>query len=86
MEFSEQEYKVEIHVLGPFLLTNLLLDKLKACAPSRVVTVTSIVYRKAQIEFSNLNSARDYDSRWAYMQSKLANVLFSVELARQLEG
>ncbi|KAI0216560.1 Retinol dehydrogenase 13 [Lamellibrachia satsuma] len=80
------EMHLGVNHLGPFLLTNLLLDKLKACAPSRVVTVTSIVYRKAQIEFSNLNSARDYDSRWAYMQSKLANVLFSVELARQLEG
>ena len=77
---------IVIAVLGPFLLTNLLLDKLKSCAPSRVITVTSIVYKKGRIEFDNLNSVRDYESRWAYMQSKLANVLFSVELARRLQG
>src|ERR1700694_2222292 len=72
--------------LAPFLLTNLLLDRLKASAPARVVTVSSGVQAEGRIDFDNLQGARDYSGQTAYSQSKLANVMFNNELARRLEG
>lgn len=71
--------------LGPFLLTNLLLDPLKASAPSRVVTVTSIVYRWASEPLSTLRRIKDIlPKHFSYGKSKLMNVLFTMELARRL--
>ena len=64
----------------------LLLDKLKSSAPSRIINVSSIAYQRGQINFDDLNSSRDYSPGDAYSQSKLANVLFTRELARKLEG
>jgi retinol dehydrogenase-14 len=72
--------------LAPFLLTNLLLDRLKASAPSRVVTVSSGAQSMGRIDFDDLQGARNYSGQRAYNQSKLANVMFTNELARRLEG
>ena len=72
--------------LAPFLLTNLLLDKLKQSAPARVVTVSSNAHTQGQIDFEDLQGTASYSGARAYSQSKLANVLFSYELARRLRG
>ena len=70
--------------LAPFLLTNLLLDRLKHSAPARVVTVSSNAQAMGRIEFDDLQGERSYSGARAYNQSKLANVLFTYELARRL--
>jgi retinol dehydrogenase 14 len=72
--------------LASFLLTNLLLDRLKASAPARVVTVSSGAQSMGRIDFDDLQGARNYSGQRAYNQSKLANVMFTNELARRLEG
>jgi retinol dehydrogenase-14 len=70
--------------LAPFLLTHLLLDRLKHSAPARVVTVASNAQALGQIDFDDLQGQRSYAGSRAYNQSKLANVLFTYELARRL--
>jgi NAD(P)-dependent dehydrogenase (short-subunit alcohol dehydrogenase family) len=72
--------------LGPFLLTNLLLPALAAGAPSRVVTVSSAAHAMGKMDFDDLQGTRKFGEISAYNQSKLANVLFTYELARRLEG
>jgi retinol dehydrogenase 14 len=72
--------------LAPFLVTGLLLDRLTASAPARIVTVSSGAHARGRIDFGDLQGERDYSGQRAYSQSKLANVLFSYELARRLEG
>jgi retinol dehydrogenase 14 len=72
--------------LAPFLLTSLLLEKLKQSASARVVTVSSNAHAAGRIDFNDLQGERSYSGSRAYSQSKLANVLFSYELARRLEG
>ena len=74
--------------LGPFLLTNLLLDRIRASAPSRIVNVASNAYRRARtgIPFDDLQSEKRYRGMRVYGESKLANILFTLELARRLEG
>ena len=72
--------------LGHFLLTMLLLDTLKASAPSRIINVTSIMHYRSKINFEDLQGEKKYGGLRAYGQSKLANVLFTYELARRLEG
>ncbi len=72
--------------LSPFLLTNLLLDRLKASAPARIVNVSSGSHRAARIDFDDLQGRKRYNALAAYGQSKLANVLFTYELARRLAG
>jgi NAD(P)-dependent dehydrogenase (short-subunit alcohol dehydrogenase family) len=72
--------------LAPFLLTNLLLDRLRASAPARVVTVSSGAQSMGRIAFDDLQGARKYSGQRAYNQSKLANVMCTRELARRLEG
>jgi retinol dehydrogenase-14 len=72
--------------LAPFLLTNLLLDRLKQSAPARVVTVSSNAQAQGRIDFDDLQGERSYSGARAYNQSKLANVLFTYELARRLSG
>lgn len=71
--------------LAYFLLTNLLLDTIRASAPARIINVSSGVHRSGKIEFDNLQGERSYGPK-AYDNSKLANMLFSAELARRLEG
>ena len=72
--------------LAPFLLTNLLLPVLTASAPARVVTVSSGVQAMGKIDFEDLQGAKSYNEIRAYNQSKLANLLFTYELARRLKG
>jgi retinol dehydrogenase-14 len=72
--------------LNYFLLTILLLDLLKASAPARIVNVSSGAHLKASIDFDNLQGEESYQMMKAYGQSKLANVLFTYELARRLKG
>jgi retinol dehydrogenase 14 len=72
--------------LAPFLLTSLLLDRLTASAPARIVTVSSGAHARARIDFDDLQGERTYSGQRAYGQSKLANVMFTYELARRLEG
>ncbi len=72
--------------LAPFLLTGLLLDRLTASAPARVVTVSSGAHAGGRIDFEDLQGERNYSGQRAYSQSKLANVMFTYELARRLDG
>jgi retinol dehydrogenase 14 len=72
--------------LAPFLLTNLLLDRLKQSSPSRVVTVASNAQAMGQIDFDDLQGEHSYSGARAYNQSKLANVMFTYELARRLRA
>ncbi len=80
------EHTFALNHLAPFLLTNLLLDRLKASAPARVVTVSSGAQAAGRINFDDLQGARSYSGQRAYSQSKLANILFTNELARRLQG
>jgi retinol dehydrogenase-14 len=80
------EHTFALNHLASFLLTNLLLDQLTASAPARVVTVSSHVQAEGHIVFDDLQGARNYSGQSAYSQSKLANVMFTNELARRLEG
>jgi len=80
------EHTFALNHLAPFLLTNLLLDRLKQSAPARVVTVSSNAQAMGEINFDDLQGERSYSGARAYNQSKLANVLFTYELARRLQG
>ena len=80
------ELTFALNHLGYFLLTALLLPLLRAAGPSRVVNVSSEAHRRAHIDFDDLQGAGRYSGWRAYGQSKLANVLFTRELARRLEG
>jgi len=72
--------------LGYFLLTDLLIDRLTAGAPSRIVNVASRAHKRTHLDFENLQGEKGYAGFRAYGQSKLANVLFTYELSRRLEG
>jgi NAD(P)-dependent dehydrogenase (short-subunit alcohol dehydrogenase family) len=75
-----------INHLAPFLLTNLLLDRLKAGKAARVVTVSSMAHRGGKLDFDDLNwEKRKFSGLGAYGASKLANILFTVELASRLK-
>lgn len=80
------EMQIGVNHLGHFLLTHLLLDFLKASSPSRIVNVSSIAHARGFIDTSDFNSEQSYDPKKAYEQSKLANVLFTRELTKRLEG
>jgi NAD(P)-dependent dehydrogenase (short-subunit alcohol dehydrogenase family) len=83
---DELEETFQVNHLGAFLLTALLRERLAASAPARVVTVSSAAHRYAPLDFDDLQSVRAYDGWTAYARSKLANVLFTYELARRLDG
>ena len=80
------EHTFALNHLGPFLLTNLLLDRLKASAPARVVTVSSGAHANGRIDFDDLQGTAEYSGQRAYSASKLANIMFTYELGRRLEG
>ena len=77
-----------VNHLGHFLLTNLLLDRLRASVPSRIVVVSSHAHKQARhgLDFDDLQSEQGYKPFDAYSKSKLANIYFARELARRLEG
>ncbi|KAM9319465.1 dehydrogenase/reductase SDR family member 13 [Gastrophryne carolinensis] len=77
-----------VNHLGPFLLTHLLLDRLKQCSPSRIVVLASSAHRRGRINFKNLNPPGEswLEVFQTYCDSKLANVLFARELANRLQG
>jgi len=77
-----------VNHLGPFLLTELLLDRLKASAPARIVNVASTAHKGARrgLDFDDLQSERAYRALNVYSKSKLANIQFTTELARRLAG
>lgn len=78
------EATLAVNHLGYFLLTHLLRDLLVRSAPARVVTVASVGHRQGTLDFEDLGYERNYSIMRAYTRSKLANVLFSAELARRL--
>lgn len=80
------EYTFALNHLSPFLLTMLLLDRLKASAASRIVTVSSVAHLRGKLHLDDLHGERKFGTMAAYRQSKLANVFFCYELARQLKG
>ena len=80
------EHTFALNHLAPFLLTHLLLDRLTHSAPARVVTVSSHAHADGRIDFDDLQGERSYAGARAYNQSKLANVLFTYELARKLQA
>ncbi len=81
------EWLFGVNHLAPFLLTTLLLTTLTGNAPARIVTVASMAYRRAGLDLDDLQwQRRRYQSLPAYGASKIANILFTIELARRLEG
>ena len=81
-----QESMFAINHLGPYLLTRLLIDRLLASAPARVVVVASRAHFRSTLDLDDLPLARGFSAFSAYGRSKLANVLFTRALARRLEG
>jgi NAD(P)-dependent dehydrogenase (short-subunit alcohol dehydrogenase family) len=80
------EHTLAVNHLAAFLLTDLLLDRLRLSSPSRVVTVSSGAQSMGRLDFGNLQGELRYSGQDAYNQSKLASVMFTYELARRLEG
>jgi NAD(P)-dependent dehydrogenase (short-subunit alcohol dehydrogenase family) len=80
------ELTLALNHLSYFLLTNLLLDTIVASAPARIVNVASDAHRMTSINFDDLQAKQKYSGFRVYGQSKLANILFTKELARRLQG
>ncbi|MGH8492290.1 MAG: SDR family oxidoreductase [Moraxellaceae bacterium] len=80
------EMQFGVNHLGHFLLTQLLLENLKAAGPARIVVVSSIMHWLGRINFGSFRGEKFYNPVVAYGQSKLANLLFAQELSRRLEG
>ena len=80
------ELTFALNHLAPFLLTSLLVGRMVAAGRGRIVTVTSSAESFGRIDFDDLQSTKSYSGQRAYNQSKLANVLFTYELARRLNG
>lgn len=79
------EFQFATNHLGHFLLTNLLLDKIKASPSARIINLSSIAHMRGKIHFDNIHLNGIYTPLISYGQSKLANLLFTVELARRLK-
>jgi retinol dehydrogenase 14 len=80
------EHTFALNHLAPFLLTDLLLERLVVSAPARIVTVSSGAQSMGRIDFDDLMGERSFSGQRAYNQSKLANVMFTYELSRRLQG
>ena len=88
LEYTQDGFESQFGVnhLGPFVLTSLLLDKIRATTNARIVSTASIAHRKGKINFDDIN-AKKYYSAWAcYSQSKIANLYFGYELQRRLHA
>jgi NAD(P)-dependent dehydrogenase (short-subunit alcohol dehydrogenase family) len=87
-EMTEEGHEMTFAVnhLAPFLLTNLLLGLLRNSSPARVITVASVAHMRGKMDFENLQGERAFGGYNAYALSKLANILFTYELARRIEG
>jgi NAD(P)-dependent dehydrogenase (short-subunit alcohol dehydrogenase family) len=88
LEYTKDGFESQFGVnhLGPFALTSLLLDKIRATANARIVSTASIAHRKGKINFDDINAKKSY-SAWArYAQSKIANLYFGYELQRRLNA
>jgi NAD(P)-dependent dehydrogenase (short-subunit alcohol dehydrogenase family) len=79
------EMTLAVNHLAPFLLTHLLLDRLKHGGPARIVTTASIAHKSAKISFDDLLAGPEYSPMGAYATSKLANILFTRGLAKRLQ-
>lgn len=86
--FTDDGFEMQMGVnhLGHFLLTNLLLDTIKASAPSRIINVSSVLHSSGKINRNDFNMDKSYDRYEAYFNSKLANILFTRELSKRLHG
>ncbi len=80
------EFTWAVNHLAPFLLTTLLLDRLRQSAPARIITTASGAHLEAHIPFDDMAAERSYKGFGRYGETKLANILFTSELARRLEG
>ncbi|KAJ3032642.1 Fructose-2,6-bisphosphatase [Rhizophlyctis rosea] len=80
------EKQFGVNHVGPFLLTNLLVPIIVKSAPARIVVVSSIAHTRGPVVFDDINFEKSYDGWKAYGQSKTANILFAIELNRQLKG
>jgi len=80
------EHTFAVNHLAPFLLTDLLLDRLMAATSARIVTVSSNAQAMGRIDFDDLQGEQEYSGPRTYNQSKLANVMFTYELSRRLHG
>jgi NAD(P)-dependent dehydrogenase (short-subunit alcohol dehydrogenase family) len=80
------EMMFAVNHLAHFLLTMLLLDTIKSSAPARIINVSSGSHRRAKLDFDDLHGKERFHPGTFYGNSKLANVLFTYELARRLEG
>lgn len=80
------EMTFAVNHLAPFLLSSLLLNLLRKSAPARIVTVSSIAHQRARLDFDNLQAEKKFDAYGSYALSKLANILFTYELADRLDG
>jgi len=80
------EMTFALNHLAYFLLTSLLLDLLKAAGNSRIINIASGAHSSACIDFDDLQCKRAFDGKQAYNQSKLANLMYTYELARRLSG
>ncbi len=80
------EMTFALNHMACFVLTEALLEKLTASAPARIVSTSSTAHQRARLDFSNLQGERRYRGWQAYGRSKLANILFTRELARRLAG
>jgi NAD(P)-dependent dehydrogenase (short-subunit alcohol dehydrogenase family) len=84
--FDGFELTFAVNHLAPFLLTYLLLDRLKASAPARIINVASEAHRGHRLNFSDVARPQDWGTLKAYGRSKLCNILFTRELATRLDG
>jgi NAD(P)-dependent dehydrogenase (short-subunit alcohol dehydrogenase family) len=80
------EMTFAVNFFAPFLLTNLLLDTLKASAPAHVITVASALHAGKAVPFDDMTHEKGYKPLQVYAESKLLAIMFTYELARQLEG
>ena len=87
-ELTSEGFEVQyaVHHLGPFLLTHLLLDKLKTSSPARIINVTSKMHTMNSIDFDNLQAEKKFGPFKTYAASKLANIMFTYSLAERLKG